>query len=155
MLDTIYELLLVSPYSSRLFCHTKKYRFAHGVELFDDKVLIAGGQGGKTDVEIFDIRRNQCIRRRIQCIEMPPLPSPVSYMATVRRDDTMLLIGRGSEEGKCSNEIIQYDHKTGQSEVQLIMEKERVACSAVLQQNKLVMIGDTGKNEKAVDCFNF
>jgi hypothetical protein len=109
-LDTIYELLLVPPYSSKLLCHMKKKRALHGVELFDDKVLIAGGEGAKTDVEIFDIARNECV-------EMPPLPSPLFGMGTVRRGDTMLLIGgmENIDEKKTSNEIIEYDSKTGQS----------------------------------------
>ena len=49
MLDTIYELLLVPPYSAKF----------HGVELFNDMVLIAGGQGAESDVEVFDIERNE------------------------------------------------------------------------------------------------
>jgi hypothetical protein len=60
-LDMIFELLLVPPYSSKLLCHMKKKRAFHGVELFDDKVLIAGGDGAETDVEIFDIARNECV----------------------------------------------------------------------------------------------
>ncbi|CAB4045029.1 kelch 40, partial [Paramuricea clavata] len=96
--DTIYELLLVPPYSSKLLCHMKKKRAYHGVELFDDKVLIAGGDGAETDVEIFDIARNECV-------EMSPLPSPLSSMGTVRRGDTMLLIG-GMKNNETSNKII-------------------------------------------------
>ncbi|CAB4022229.1 phage structural [Paramuricea clavata] len=105
--DTIYELLLVPPYSSKLLCHRKKGRAAHGVELFHDKVLIAGGKGTETDVEIFDITRNECV-------EMPPLPTPLWGMATVRRDDTMLLVG-GQDNENNSNEIIEYDFKSGQT----------------------------------------
>jgi hypothetical protein len=36
----------------------KKKRVLHGVEIFDAKVLIAGGKGAERDVEIFDITRN-------------------------------------------------------------------------------------------------
>ena len=148
ILDTIYELLLVPPYSSKLLCHMNKPRFAHGVELFNDKVLIAGGRGKKTDVEIFDITRNQCI-------EMPPLPSPVNFMATVRRHDTMLLIGGRSDETKFCNEIIEYDPKTGQSKTILVMKQERNGPSTVVHENTLVVIGGLGGDANAVDCFNF
>ena len=37
----------------------KKKRMFHGVELFNDMVLIAGGQGAESDVEVFDIERNE------------------------------------------------------------------------------------------------
>jgi hypothetical protein len=149
-LDTIYELLLVPPYSSKLLCHMKKKRAYHGVELFDDKVLIAGGAGAETDVEIFDIARNECV-------EMPPLPSRVSRMGTVRRGDTMLLIGgiKNVDGNTLSNEIIEYDFKTGQSKILLAMKMERACCSCVCRGNTLIVIGGVGYDPAAVDCFNF
>ncbi len=152
-LDTIYELLLVPPYSSKLLCHMKKKRALAGVELFGDKILIAGGQKTETDVEIFDITRNECV-------EMPPLPHPVNCMATVRRGDTMLLIGGMSDQRKASNEMIEYDFKTGQSKVEVVMKTERVACAAFIHGNILVIIG--GSNAlpiehvfDEVECFKF
>jgi hypothetical protein len=149
----IYELLLVPPYSSKLLCHMKKKRALAGVELFGDKILIAGGQEAETDVEIFDITRNECV-------EMLPLPHPVHGMATVRRGDTMLLIGGTGEQRKASNEMIEYDFKTGQSKVEVVMKTERVACAAFIHGNILVIIG--GSNELPIDhvfdeveCFKF
>jgi N-acetylneuraminic acid mutarotase len=149
-LDTIYELLLIPPYSSKLLCHMKKKRAFHGLELFNDKVLIAGGDGAETDVEIFDIARNECV-------EMPPLPSPVCAMGTVRRGDTVLLIGgvENIDEKKASNQIIEYDFKTGQSRVLLAMETERAYCSCVCRGNTLIVIGGAWDDPDAVDCFNF
>ena len=142
-LDTIYELLLVPPYSCKLLCHMKKERAFHGVELFDDKVLIAGGVGAEADVEIFDITRNECV-------EMPPLLYPRAVMATVRRDDSMLLIGGRENEGKFPNDIIEYDFKTRQSKVVMEMKTEGYGCSAVYSGNILVVI-----DVLSVDCFNF
>ena len=158
-LDTIYELLLVPPYSCKLLCHMKKERASHGAELFDDKVLIAGGVGTEADVETFDITRNECV-------EMPPLLYPRgSAMATVRRDDSMLLIGGEGEddnddddddddEKKFSSDIIEYDFKTGQSKVLMEMKTERFGCSAVYSENILVVIG--GQDDfRSMDIFNF
>ena len=151
-LDTIYELFLVPPYSSKLLCHMKKKRVFHGVELFGSNVLIAGGEGTDTDVEIFDIARNKCV-------EMPPLLSPLYTMGTVRRGDTMLLIGgfKNIAENKdiISNEIIEYDFKTGQSKVLLVMEKERASCSCVCRENTLFVIGGAKGDLTVVDCLDF
>jgi hypothetical protein len=149
-LDTIYELLLIPPYSSKLLCHMKNKRVFHGVQLFDDRVVIAGGDGAETDVEIFDIARNECV-------EMPPLPSPVMYMGTVRRGDTVLLIGGVEiiDVDKFSNEIIEYDFKTGQSKVLLAMETGRAYCSCITRGNTLIVIGGAGDDHAAVDCFDF
>ena len=143
-LDTIYELLLVPPYSSKLLCHMKKKRALHGVELFGNKVLIAGGVEAKTDVEIFDIARSECF-------EMPPLPSPVEEMGTARRGDTMLLVGGMNIEEELSNEIIEYDFKTGQSKVILTLKNERLGCCpCVYRENTLIVIGCTEDDPKAV-----
>jgi hypothetical protein len=152
--DTIYDLLLVPPYSSKLLCHMKKKRAFHGVELFDDKVLIAGGHETETDVEIFDITRNECV-------EMPPLPSPVSGMATVRRGDTMLLIGGMDDRKNVSNQIIEYNFKTGQSKVELVMKTKLVGCAAFNHGDTLMIIGGAKKLpiddplSDTVDCFKF
>ena len=147
VLDTIYELLLVPPYSSKLLCHMKKERAGHGAELFEDKVLIAGGEDTEVDVEIFDITRNECV-------EMPPLLYPRLLMTTVGRDDSMLLIGGQDDEKKSSSDIIQYDVKTGQSKVLTKMKTEGFGCSAVRSGNTLVVMGGLGK-DCLVECFNF
>jgi hypothetical protein len=128
----------------------KKKRAFHGLELFDDKVLIVGGFGAETDVEILDIARNECV-------EMPPLPSPVMYMGTVRRGDTMLLIGGVEiiDTDKFSNEIIEYDFKTGQSKVLLAMKTGRAYCSCITRGNALIVIGGAGDDPVAVGCFDF
>ena len=130
--DTIYELLLVPPYSCKLLCRMKKKRAFHGAELFDDKVLIAGGVGTEADVEIFDITRNECV-------EMPPLLYPRAAMATVRRDDSMLLIAGRDEGRNVCNEIIELNFKTGQSKVLTKVENVGLTCSAVFCRNTLVV----------------
>ena len=146
-LDTIYELLLVPPYSSKLLCHMKKGRAAHGVELFDYKILIAGGVGTETDVEVFDITKNECV-------EMPPLLFPRKFIATVRRHDTMLLIAGKDGEENYRKGIIEYNFKTGQSKVLLVMESEIGFCSAVYTGNTLVVIASIS-NLCSVTGFNF
>ena len=147
-LDTIYELLLVPPYSSKLLCHMKKKRVLHGAELFDDKVLIAGGKGTEADVEMFDITRNECV-------EMPPLLYPRSLMATVGRDDSMLLIGGQDDKAELSSDIIQYDVKARESKVLTKTKTGGCGCSAVRSGNTLVVVGYSDEGLCLVECFNF
>ena len=140
--------MLVPPYSCKLLCHMKKKRAFHAAELFDDKVLIAGGVGTEADVEVFDITRNECV-------EMPPLLYPRAVMATVRRDDSMLLIaGRDKGRNYC-NEIIEHNFKTGQSKVLTEVESAGLTCSAVFCRNTLVVIRVSKDDICSVDCFNF
>ena len=145
--DTIYELLLVPPFSSKLLCHMKNRRAGHGAELFDDKVLIAGGVRAETDVEVFDITKNECV-------EMPPLLCPRSFMATVCRDDTMLLIGGKDGEENYTKEIIEYNFKSGQSKVLLVMNTEAAFCSAEYTGNTLAVISNES-DLCSVTGFNF
>ena len=147
-LDTIYELLLVPPYSSKLLSRMKKERAFHGAELFKDKVVIAGGGHSEADVEIFDITRNECV-------EMPPLQHPRSCMATVRRDDSMLLIGGLDNQRESSSDIIEYDFKSGQSKVLMKMKTARRGSSAVYSRNTLVVVGGLEGSCSSVDSFNF
>ena len=148
VLDTIYELLLVPPYSSKLLCHMKKKRAGHGAELFDDKVLIAGGKGREADVEMFDITRNECV-------EMPPLLYPSLLMETIGRDDGMFLIGGKDDKEELPSDIIQYDVKTGQSKALMKMKTGRFGCSAVCSGNTLVVMGGLDEDLCLVECFNF
>lgn len=114
--------------------------------------MIAGGQGAETDVEIFDIERNECL-------EMPPLPYPLWGMATLRRNDTMLLIGGMESKGKViRSEILEYGFESGQSNVEIVMKTNRVGCTALCHRNSLVLIGGAGgvgDVRGAVDFFNF
>ena len=109
--------------------------------MFDGKVLIAGGRDCETDVELFDFTKNECV-------EMPPLSSPVSFMATVRRDDTMLLMGGMDGKNAISNEIIQYDYKTGKSDVLMLIKTKLAGCAALYLGNTLMTIG--GAQDSAV-----
>ena len=145
-LDTIYELLLVPPYSSKLLCHMKKKRVLHGAELFDDKVLIAGGKGTETDVEIFNITRNKCVG-------MTSLLYPRSSMATVGRDESILLIGGRDDKEESSSDIIQYDVKARESKVLTKMKTGGCGCSAVRSGNTLVVMGYSNEG-CLVECFN-
>jgi hypothetical protein len=148
VLDTIYEILLVPPFSTKLLCRMNKKRAFHGIELFPDKVLIVGGSGTETDVEIFDITTNKCN-------EMRPLPFPLCHMATVRRDDTcMLLIGGQHDTSKYSNKIIEYDYKTGQCKVVVVMQTVRSAGSALSSGNTLVVVGGAMEDFGKMDSFN-
>ena len=93
---------------------------------------------------------------------MPPLPSPVSSMATVRRDNTMLLIGGIDDKKAISNEIIQYDYKTGKSDVLMVMKTKLAGCAALYLGNALMMIGGAQGGAvgfqdaiNEVDCYKF
>ena len=82
VVNDIYKVSLISPYSSQLVSHLPEPRLYHGAQRFGDKVAIVGGtttgycKGSLDSVVLYDIKRN-C------CRTLAPLPFAVSHMATV------------------------------------------------------------------------
>ena len=77
--DAIYKVLLHPPYTVKLLTRLPEARTGHGVERFNDDILIIGGYtslGDCDSVVLYDVNRNVCKH-------MPPLLYPVSGMATV------------------------------------------------------------------------
>ena len=149
--DVISELQLTSPSIIKELCRMPESQYCHGAKIVDDKVLIFGGQ--KDDdicldsVLVFDPKKNECKR-------MPPLPYPLSIMATVHWRDQVVLLGGRDKDGKVLNDVFMYDCKTGKITVLPSMLEKRYACCAVITGNTIVVMG--GRNDKvlnSVECF--
>ena len=151
--DVISELQLTSPSIMKELCRMPESRNCHGAEIVDDKVLIFGG---KTDYDNrldsvfeFDPKKNECKR-------MPPLPYPLSRMATVHWRDQAVLLGGFDEDGKVLNDVFMYDCKTGKITVLPSILEKRYACCAVTTGNTIVVMGgenEKGKDLNSVECF--
>ena len=78
--NVITGLQLTSPCNVKELCRMPEPRMYHEAEIFEDKVLILGGEKSLIfyldSVLEFDVKTNQCK-------EMPPLPRPLTCMATV------------------------------------------------------------------------
>ena len=153
MSDMISELQLPSPCIMKELCRMPESRFFHGAEIVDDKILIFGGvtdDNNRLDSVLeFDPKKNECKR-------MPPLPYPLSQMATVHWRDQAVLLGGLDKDGKILNDVFMYDCKTGKITVLPSMLEKRFGCCAVITGNTIVVMG--GRNEKdgllnSVECF--
>ena len=151
--DVISELQLASPSIMKELCRMPESRYCHGAEIVDDKILIFGGETDDNNcldsVLEFDPKKNECKR-------MPPLPYPLSRMATVHWRDQAVLLGGSDKDDKALNDVFMYDCKTGKITVLPSMLEKRWACCAVITGNTIVVMG--GKNEKredlnSVECF--
>ena len=153
--NEISELQLTSPYNVKQLCRMPEPRGCHGAEIFEDKVLIFGGKksvAGKDYLDSvleFDVKTNQCK-------EMPPLPRPLTSMATVQWRDQVVVLGGLDKDNKVLNDVFMYDCKTGKIAVLPSMLEKRWGCCAVITGNAIVVMG--GRNEKnddlkSVECF--
>ena len=151
--DMISELQLTSPSIIKELCRMPESQYCHGAKIVDDKVLIFGGQ--KDDdicldsVLEFDPKKNECKR-------MPPLPYPLSRMATVHWRDQAVLLGGCDKDGKALNDVFMYDCKTGKITVLPSMLEKRRFCCGVITGNTFVVMGGTnekGEDLNSVECF--
>jgi N-acetylneuraminic acid mutarotase len=147
----ISELQLTSPVTMKKLCQMPAPRDCHGAETFEDEVVILGGED-RTDhplnsVSEFDVKKNECR-------EMPPLPHPLTGMATVRWRDQVVVLGGHDKDRQALNDVFMYDCKTGKTTALPCMLEKRFGCCAVITGNTIVVMG--GVNEKllsSVECF--
>ena len=150
--DMISELQLTSPFTMKKLCRMPEPPSCHSVEIFEDKVMILGGVCGKrylNTVLEFDVNKNECKK-------MPPLPHPLSEMATVCWRDQVVVLGGHNKREKALNDVFMYDCKTGKITALPSMMEKRYRCCAVITGDTIVVMG--GDNEKreslsSVECF--
>ena len=151
--NMISELHLTSPVTMEKLCQMPEPRDSHSVESFEDKVMILGGEDRDdhplNSVLEFDVKKSECK-------VLPPLPHPVTRMATVRWRDQVVVLGGRDEDRQALNDVFMYDCKTGKTTALPSMLEKKYECCAVITGNTIVIMG--GVNEKgetlnSVECF--
>ena len=154
--DCIHEVQLVPPYTVKTLSRMPEPRQCHGMEIFDDNLLIVGGRttgfsrDNLSSVVLYDIKKNECK-------QLAPLPYEVSEMATVRWGDNIVVIGGVDKHGNKLDTVIIYNVKTEQSHLLSSMRCKRFGCTAVVIGNNIVVLGGWSERGllKSVEAFNF
>ena len=150
--DVISEVQLASPWTMKQLCRMPEPRRRHGAEAFEDKILIMGGEDDDDHVLdgvlVFDPVKNECT-------EMPPLPRPLTSMATVRLRDQVVVLGGLSEDKKALKDVFMYNCKTGKTTSLPSMLEKRFDACAVVTGNAIVIMGgeDNDDFHRSVECF--
>ena len=150
--DMITEPQLTSPSATKNLCRMPEPREGHGTEIFEDKVMILGGEGDQgylNTVLEFDVNKNMCKK-------MPPLPHPLSDMATVCWRNQVVMLGGCNEREKALNHVFMYDCKTGKTTSLPSMLEKRYKCCAVITRDTIVVMGGWNEEHKSlssVECF--
>ena len=150
--DMISELRLTSPCTMKKLCQMPEPRSCHGAQIFEDKVMILGGESGKRNFNtVLEIDVN-----KIECKKMPHLSHCFSRMATVCWRNQVVVLGGCNEREKALNDVFMYDCKTGKTTALPSMLEKRSRCCAVITGDTIVVMG--GDNEKdeslsSVECF--
>ena len=138
--DGIYEISLKLPHNTKLLAKMPEPRCFHGCEIIDNQVVVAGGRttnnikDTKNTVYAYDLDNGELKT-------LPPLPSPVSRMATVSYKGNVILIGGVDEHGKTLNTVMIYDVKTGKIKMLACLNHKRARCAAVITGNVIVVMG--------------
>ena len=155
--DRIDEVLLVPPYTVKTLSRMPEPRQGHGMEIFDNSLLIVGGSTSKTSkdnlssVVMYDIKKKECKK-------LAPLPYKVSDMATVIWGDNVVVIGGIDKDGNRLDTVIMYNVKTERSHMLPPMKCKRRGCTAVVIGKNIVALGGRnrqGNTLKSVESFNF
>ena len=155
--DCIHEIQLKPPYTVKLVSKMPEPRLRHSTVLCDDSILIVGGRkslyckDNLSSVLSYDIKKNECQ-------QLPALPYPVSYMATVKWAENVVIIGGADKDDNALNNVIIYNMKTGNSHMLPPMLHKRKGCVAVVIENTIEVLGgadERGNNLKSVEGFNF
>ena len=138
--DGIYEISLNPPHNTKLLAKMPERRYWHGCEIIDNQVVVAGGKASqhakdaKNTVYAYDLDNGELKT-------LPPLPSPVSGMATVSYKGNVILIGGVDEHYKTLNTVMIYDVKTGKIKMLPCLNHKRALCAAVITGNVIVVMG--------------
>ena len=152
--DIIRELQLTSSVTMKKLSQMPEPRDSHRAEIFEDKIMILGGEQGSSGEPLnsvleFDPKKNECK-------EMPPLPHPLTRMATVCWRDQIVMLGGRDKDGKVLNDVFMYDCKTGKTTTLPSMLEKRKECCAVITGSTIVVIGGRNDNDEtlsSVECF--
>ena len=157
-IDSISEISLVPPYTSKVLATMPQSRCHHGVAIFGDKILIVGGSespfssSGFRSVVMYDITKNECQ-------ELAPLPYPVYDMATVKwGDDNVMIMGGAGSDREPLNKVLMYNIKTQKSHELPNMKYRREGCVAAVVRDTVIVMGgedERGKYLKSVESFRF
>ena len=155
--DHIDKVPLVPPYTVERLSRMPEPRNGHGMEMFDDSLLMVGGsttencKDNLSSVVQYDIKKQECK-------QLAPLPYEVSYMTTVRWGDNIVVIGGADKDGNALDTVIMYIVKKEKSYTLPPMKCRRLGCAAAVIGNNIVVLGgmDERKNRlKSVEFFNF
>jgi N-acetylneuraminic acid mutarotase len=156
--DTIHEIQLTPPYTSKLLTKMPRPVCDHGAEIVNEKVYIIGGKTpgyakDTTDtVLMFDPATNTCT-------ELNKLPYPVFAMVTVTWKDNVAVLGGADKKANVLDTAILYNVTTGSHRMLQEMPKKRRDCTAVIIGDNIIIIGGWDETLtiplNSVECYNF
>ena len=138
--NTIHQMMLNPPYTSKFKCKLQQPLAYHGMEVCGSDILILGGStSGYHPDAISDVSLYSTVRNKVQNVQ--PLPSPVMDMATVKHGDEVIIIGGRNRKNKILNSVLAYNYRTYKWRKLPSMKHNRAEFAAVVSGNKVYVMG--------------
>ena len=148
--ESITEISLVPPSTSKLLAILPTSTYNHGVAIFGDKIMIVGGVSNGGNVLEYDITRN-AFRR------MASLPYHVYNMGMIKWGDNFIILG-GSGKKSILSKVLMYNIKSEKSRMLPEMLNKRDGCVAAVVEDTILVMGgkdEDGKYLKSAESFRF
>ena len=155
--DTIREIQLSPPYTSRIVARMSEPRCFHSAEVVNDKIYIIGGST-TTDCEHASNTVFRFDPLTAACTQLKPLPYPVSSMATTTWKENVVVLGGLDKKSNARSTAILYDVTNGSHRMLSAMRRSRYGCTAVIIGHTLMTMGGNDAIRSAlnsVECYNF
>ena len=152
--DSITEISLVPPYTSKLLATMPEGRCHPGVAIFGDKIFIVGGKNKSVlrSIIMYDITKNKFKM-------LAPLPYSVHQMATVKwGKKNLMTMGGGDSKNQALNSVLMYNIKTQMSHKLPNMKYRRKGCVAAVVRDTVIVMGgidERGNHLQSVEGFRF
>ena len=138
--NTIHQMMLNPPYTSKFKCKLQEPLAYHGMEACGSNILILGGStSGYHPDAVSNVSLYSSQRNRIQKVR--PLPFPLMDMATVKHGNEVIIIGGRNRQNEILNSVLAYNYKTYECRTLPAMKRNRAECAAVVSGNKVYVMG--------------
>ena len=151
--NSVIETSLNPPYARKLLTVIpfSEYLYGRRVAIFDDKILIVGGNDCGGRVSEYDITKN--VFRK-----MASLPYNVSNMAMIKWGDNFIIFGGSGNKSTAMSRVLMYNTKSEKSCTLPEMLNKRAGCVAAVIKDTIIVMGgqdECGNYLKSAESFTF
>ena len=104
---------------------------------------------------LWEAGKNLPLTPKNECTKMTPLPFAVSEMATVRWRDSVIVLGGADKNDQALSTVVIYNVETGKCHMLPEMKCKRKACTAVVSQNTVVVMGGRDEQRKILNSAEY
>ena len=157
LFNSIYRVLLHPPYTVEFTCEMHQAVCFHGLQAFEEFLLIIGGSRSKLlQNSVNTVLTYNTVNDKLNKIN--PLPFAICDVTSVRWNDKVIIIGGTTHDAVSLNTVIMYNVNGSYHRMLPSMKYARSSCAATVADNHIVVMGGYDWFQKkflsSVECFD-